>query len=266
MSVVKVNPLRARALIASIVAVVGAVSFRIAMSTNEATIYIPVVAIIIGALVIHLRPLGAQLLGRALFWSNFILGTLLCLIGSGSERWSGFGLLFGCGFALVLVERRALTEAADDRGFRPAAFAGTIELLMVLALADAQTCLLLGVIGKADGYWGFFVGALALVIGFVGLYRLALWGVVVTMSTATLLALSMFAGVFRLNDAQVPLGIVFAAQVLAPLPMLWSLVTKQQLPRPNPRFRSAVVSIFIVFVMIVSAVVAVSHVRHYYYE
>ena len=258
MSTLGGNPVRPRVLLASLLALAGAAVFRASINTSELTIYIPIVAIAIGALAIHFRSLGAQLLGRALFWSNFVLGSLLCFIGSGSERTSSLGLLVGCGVALVLAERRALADAADARGFRPAMFAGTIELLMVLALADAQTCVLLGVIGKADYGPLFLVAAVALVVGFVGLYRLALWGVVITMSTATLLSAGMFLGLFRMNDVSVPFGLVFGAQVLAPLPMLFSLATKRPLPQLNPRVRSAVASGFVLVLLVASVAAALS--------
>ena len=248
------SALRPRVVVASIVAIAGGVTFRWLINTSELTIYIPLVAIVIGALVIHLRALGAQLLGRALFWSNFVLGSLLCFIGSGSERRSALGLLIGCGIALVLADRRALAEATDDRGVRPATFAGTIQLLMVLALADAQTCLLLGLLDNGNGRV-FLVGALALVVGFIGLYRLALWGVVITMVTATALAVALLADVVRMYNAAVPLAVVFGAQIFAPMPMLYSIFTKRPLPEPSGRFRSAAASVFVIFVMIASLIV-----------
>lgn len=252
------GPLRLRVVLASVAALVGAGIFHASIHTSEPPIYIAVGAIVLGAIVIHFRSLGAQLLGRALFWSNFVLGAVLCFIGSGSERTSSLGLLVGCGLALVLAERRALAEAADARGFRPAAFAGTIELLMVLALADAQTCLLLGVIGKTEFSWFFYVATLALIVGFVGLYRLALWGVVITMSTATALAAGMLLGVFRMHDVSVPFGLVFGAQVVAPLPMLYSLVTKRPLPEMSPRLRSATASGFILVVLVIGVLACLS--------
>lgn len=255
MSGVRRSALRPRVLIASLVAVAGALVFRLSINTGELTIYVPVIAIAAGAVAIHFRSLGAQLLGRALFWSNFVLGSLLCFIGSGSERTAALALLIGCGIALVLAERRALAEAAGDRGVRPAAFAGTIELLMVLALADAQTSLLLGSIHAASGSAPFFVAAIALIVGFIGLYRLALWGVVITMATASALSLALLSGRLGMSDASlVPFGIVFGAQVLAPLPMLYSLVTKRPLPQASPRVRSAAASVFVILVMVGSVI------------
>jgi hypothetical protein len=244
----------ARLVLASLVAVVGALAFRLLIHGGELSIYIPVGAIALGAVVIHFNALGAQLLGRALFWSNFVLGAVLCFIGSGSEHKSSLGLLFGCGLALVLAERRALAEAADARGFRPAAFAGTIELLMVLALADAQTCLLLAVVGKTEFSWFFYLSTLALSLGFVGLYRLALWGVVITMTTAAALSAGMLLGVLQMRNASVPFGLVFAMQVLAPLPMLYSLATKRPLPQMNPRLRSKAASAFVLLVMVIGLI------------
>lgn len=254
------SQLRTRALAASIVAITGAVVFRLKVSGDSGAVYIPVVAMLVGAFVIHIRSLGAQLLGRALFWSNFVLGSFLCFVGSNTDRVSALGLLIGCGLALVFAERRALAQATDARGVRPAAFAGTIELLMVLALGDAQTCVLLGAaVGKAGHGLSFFVAAGALVVGFIGLYRLALWGVVVTMSTATMLAFALLSGVVWIDDVSVPFSLVFGLQIFAPLPMLYSLATKRALPEPSGRVRSAAASIFIVAVMLVSVLAALRH-------
>jgi hypothetical protein len=259
MSTFERRPLRSRVLLASFMAIVGAVVFRLSIHGGEPTVYIPVVATALGALVIHFRALGAQLLGRALFWSNFVLGSFLCFLGSSSDESASIGLLVGCGLALLLAERRALAEAADARGFRPASFAGTIELLMVLALADAQTCLLLGLLSKTHHAELLLIAAVGLIVGFVGLYRLVLWGVVVTMSTATALSLTMLSGIFGMNDAQVPFGLLFGLQVLAPLPMLYSLATKRALPQPNPRLRSLAASVLVGVVMIVSLTAAFRH-------
>ena len=72
-------------------------------------------------------------------------------------------------------------------GYTPTAFAGTLQLLMVLVLADMQTCLLLGALEGTDHprAMAMFVAAAALfVVAFVGLYRLRVWGVMVSMGTA----------------------------------------------------------------------------------
>jgi hypothetical protein len=252
--------LRPRAIVASLSAVAGALVFRLTVGTDEKTIYIPITALVVGAIVIHLRPLGAQLLGRALFWSNLVLGALICFLDKGPrDRSSSLALLFGAGVALLLAERRALAEASASRGERPAAFAGTIELLMVLALADAQTCVLFAAIDRDAATPLFLAAAAALLVGFVGLYRLALWGVIVTMSTATVLAAALLGGMLRdMRDVAVPLTIVFAAQLLAPLPMIASIVTKRPLPAPSPRVRSALASGFVGLLMLASVVASFS--------
>lgn len=212
------------------------VLFVTSIKGDEPSVFIPPGAIAVGALAIHFRPMGAQLLGRALFWSNFVLGVLLCFLGSGRERSAGIGLVLGCGLALILAERRALAEAAEERAFRPAAYAGTLELVMVLALADAQTCLLFAALDKYER-WVFAIATIGFVIGFVGLYMLRLWGIVATMTTALMIAIAILAKVANMHDATIPLAVMFTAQILAPLPMLFSILTKRPLPSPRPALR-----------------------------
>lgn len=237
-----------RALIASLAALASGIGFYTAIKVNDASVFIPPVAIAMGAISIHFRPMGAQLLGRALFWSNFVLGVLLCILGSGRERNAGVGLVLGCGLALILAERRALAEAAEQREFRPAAYAGTLELVMVLALADAQTCLLFAALDKYEGLdkWVFSLATVGFVTGFIGLYRLRLWGIIATMTTALLVALALLTKVANMHDATVPLTVMFTAQILAPLPMLFSIVTKRPLPSPRPAVRSLLANGFVV--------------------
>jgi hypothetical protein len=243
-----------RALASMLVGVVGGIVFRAGIHTSEATVWIPLFALFVAAGVALVPHLGAQLLARALWWSNLVLGAILCFIGSHSENGPGIALVLGSGGALLLADRRALAAAAEVRDLRPAAFAGTIELVAILALADAQTLLLFAAISldrSNTTSLAFLACAMAFVVGFVGLYRLALWGVIVTMSTAALLGTGLVTGVLTPHhDMVTALEVLCAAQIAAPVPMLLAILTKRPLRAASPRMRSVLASSFVGIVML----------------
>ncbi|HEY8078079.1 MAG TPA: hypothetical protein VIF62_28325 [Labilithrix sp.] len=247
----------ARTIIAGILGIVGGGIFRATIHTSETSVWIPVVALVVAAGVAIVPHLGAQLLARGLWWSNLVLGAVLCFFGS-SDAKPGAALVLGCGVALLLADRRALAAAADAREFRPAAFAGTVELVAILALADAQTMFLFGALTAGDRHGGealvFFAAALGFVIGFVGLYRLRLWGVIVTMTTAALMLAALMLGNFLAHEDEIRrvLYVLSTVQLLAPMPMLASLATGRALPAASPRTRSILANVFVVAVMLAS--------------
>lgn len=203
--------------------------------------WIPVLGPVVGAVLVQLPALGAQLVARGLWWSNFVLGLILVVVGSRSESGIGLALVLGCGAALALADRRALTAAAERADFRPVAYAGTIQLLMVLALADAPTLLLFSQIAarRHDGGGMLLMAAgLSLLVGFIGLYRMALWGVLVTAGTALALGVAIATGLARVDhDLVAPMVAICAVQVAVAAPMLGSIATRRPLPALPPRVR-----------------------------
>ena len=246
---------RLRAALAALVGLGGAGVFVFKIHGGaKAAAYIPPTALIVAAAAAQVPWLGAQLLARGLWWSNLVLGVLLVFFGSRSEATLGLGLAVACGAALVMADRRALTAAAESAGFRPAAYGGTLQLLMVLALADAQTLGLFAVIeARHQGPTAtvFALVALGLLAGFVGLMRLALWGVGLTMaSSAALLFVIVTAAVRVDRDLRLPLGAVAALQLAAPLPMLASMALKKRLPEAPLRVRGMIANGVIVAVVL----------------
>ncbi len=250
---------RARALAAGALGLAGGAGFALQFGSGvKGAAWMPVVELVVAAVVAQVPSLGAQLLARGVWWAALVLGSLLCLVGSGNERSLGASLVAGAGLALVVADRRTLAAAAESAGFRPAAYAGTLQLLMVLALADAQTLGLFAVI-EAGGTTlhrtsvAFGAASLAFLVGFVGLLRLALWGVVVTVSTAAALAGALATAAVRADrDLVAPLFAMLTLQVLAPVPMIVSMVTRRPLPAPSPRVRSVAATGVVVAVMAVS--------------
>ncbi len=257
--------MRVRAALAGLSGLVGAALFAsdVHIGGNKAVL-IPIVALVMAAVAGQVLQLGAQLLARGFWWSNLVLGFLLCILGSGHELSPGVGLVIACGAALLIADRRALLATAEAANYRPSAYAGTLQLVMVLALADAQTLGLFSAIMLRDHATDtagvvFACAAAALVLGFVGLYRLALWGVLLTMGTALALAVAMITGLVRPErEITTPVLVLCAGQVAVPLPMLLSMVTRRPLPSLSPRVRSALGSAGVVVAVAIGIGVALS--------
>lgn len=227
---------RARQLAASAAGLGAAGLFWSNIHDSSGPVFIPVGALTIAAVAAQLPWLGAQLLARGLWWSNMLLGVLFCVLGSYRERFMGVEMTLLCALALLVADRKALARAALGAGFRPTAYLSTLQLMMVLALGDAQTLGLFAALGirnaseRVGSVW-FSLGALGLMVGFVGLYRVSLWGVFTVMGTALCLALAILGGAIdRLDDLGTPLLVGCAVQLVVPLPMLISMALKRPLP------------------------------------
>ncbi|MFO0610524.1 MAG: hypothetical protein U0324_45605 [Polyangiales bacterium] len=246
---------RLRQILAALAGLGGAAVFATFIyveQTVKKQAYIPVIALAVAAVAAQLRPLGAQLLARGLWWSNLVLGVLLCVTGNGREVGIGAALAAGCGAALVVADRRALAEASEGAGYRPVAYAGTLQLLMVLALADAQTLGLFALIFYPEGQGApLALGALGLLAGFVGLYRLSLAGVAATMATSLGVLLALATRAMRIDrDLVAPLMALSAVQLAVPLPMLASMALRRPLPAPPARLRGRLADAVVVALVV----------------
>lgn len=252
---------RPRLLAAGVVAVAGAVLFGKAVGGRDGG-WIPMVAVCTAALAMFVPRLVAQLLARGLLWSNLLLGALIAILSGGSKLDYAAPLLLGCGCALLLGERRALAEATEARAERPVAYAGTIELLMILALADAQTFGFFAWIEDSHHQTVpfYLLAAVGLLIGFVGLYRLAFWGVACTMGTSALFAAGLLTSVIRVDrELIVPLLVLMSLQLLVPLPMLASLFLRFPIPGPQRRTRALAGTVAVSAIMVISLLVGIAH-------
>ena len=257
---------RIRPILAALSGLAGAGYFYFALpDAAKPAAYIPPVSLVLAAAAAQVPKLGAQLLARGIWWSNLVLGVLLTLLGSGSEGRLGVGLTVACGAALVLSDHRTLTSAAESAGFRPAAYAGTLQLLLVLALADAQTLILFAAIeasAHGDSSKLFALVAVGLLVGFVGLLRLALWGVGLTMASAFALAAAIVSGAVRIDhDLHKPLLVIAAMQLLVPLPMLASMALKRRLPEAPTRLRAHLARGIVVTVVALTVLARIFSVR-----
>jgi hypothetical protein len=214
---------------------------------------LPMGLVLVSGAVVAVPRLGPQLAARAIWWSNLALGAVLALLGGSHERDAGAVLALACGGALLAIGRKGLAEASEREGYAPAAFRSSLLLLMVFALADAQTFLLFGIVSitaqvAGDHPVGPVLVALgvAYVVGFVGLYRMKLWAALLD-AGVSLLALVSIPFLIPAHDREVMLflALVAASHCLVAAPMLASLVTGRPLPAlaPGARLIGQVVAI-----------------------
>ncbi len=223
------------------------------------TVGIALVALVVAAGLVHMPKLGPQLVARAIWWANLGLGTAFSVFGGYSERQAGFFISFGCGIALLAVGRKGLAEASERAGYAPAAFRSSLMLLMALALADAQTFALFAIhsltrdepVRLSGGL--LVVVALLFVVGFVGLYRLWIWGALLNVATAALFGLVLLTDAVHYDkELSLLFGAVCAGQVLAALPMVIGLARGRPLPSPPARLRGVGAIAVVVGMMMVS--------------
>jgi hypothetical protein len=136
-----------------------------------------------------------------------------------------------------------------------------LMLLMIFALADAQTFLLFGTVGIIDHSSKLGEPALMTMIGlvyalgFVGLYRLHVWGALLNAGlSAVVLVLLFTTPMLRDFDLRLFLGLLAGAHVLVAAPVGLSVLGGRQLPALPPRVRGAVTTLVIGLLMTVSLV------------
>lgn len=232
-----------RRLLAGAAGLAAVAALRETLGSGELAIaMLPIVLSIVAAVVVHVPRLGAQLFVRAVWWSNFALGVLIAAVGNTHERPCGFAMVTAAGLALGVIGRRGLGEAGERDAFAPVAFRTTFLLLMMLTLADAQT---LGVFAVAllseeshDGKaWIFVGGALGFVIAFLGLYRITLWGALLSVGTSVVLAVVL---PFCAHDDKLTVFVCLlcALEILVAAPMIVAVASGRRLPEPPLRVRT----------------------------
>ena len=235
-------------IVAGLGGVVAAVALVLAATDKERReiwkLALPLVGLVAAAFIIHRKTLGAQLVARAIWWANLGLGSILCFIGGGSNDVLAGGavMAIGCGTALLVIGRKGLAEASERANYAPPAFRSSLLLLMVLGLADAQTFLLFAFLDATESHPKlrvfFFVG-IAYLAGFIGLYRLAIWGALLNMATSALMILYLLAGGLGDEDElRKVMYVLCSAQLLASIPLAIGLLTKRPLVTLPLRLRS----------------------------
>lgn len=267
MSTVLMNPARlVRRLVASALSLGALAALAQTAPSDWWILGVPLSLLVVAAFTVHVTKLGPQLLARAVWWSNLALGVVLTVLGNGRERTGGVELACTCGVALLAIGRDGLGEATETDAYAPAAFRSSLLLLMVFALADAQTFLLFAVValvGRGDsaglGLLMAFSG-IAYLIGFLGLYRVALWGALVTVATSALMFVIVTLGIVHVDgELRGFFSLLNGVHVLAASPMLFSVLTGKRLPTPSPLVRRVASIGVIVGLLVLSVVCSALH-------
>ena len=188
---------------------------------------------------------GPQMLCRAIWWSNLVVGTLI----AGNflkpvDRFVGIGIALSCAGALLAVGARGL-DPDKDGPFQPSRFRGHLLLALVMAFADAQTLLFSAVMQLRLGmdgwtllgtieYAGPAAGAAAVMaLAVWGLYRLRTWALFLNLLAN--FAIAFFALEGHLNVA-LPVAATLAAtaacQAFIPVPILAVALGERRAGRP----------------------------------
>jgi hypothetical protein len=194
------------------------------------------------------RSTGAQLIARSMWWSTFGGGALICLFAGGVGFVAiSLVMVLATGTALLASGRIGLS-AADAGGFAPAAYRTSILVSMIMALADAQA---LGWVGAVELYEALDRHALSAtdlaaalgvlscsgvaLIALYGLYKLQLWGLV--LSALTTVAIGLGALVFLSDAGPIPYAFALSAAIqIALLVPLFVAIARRRAPRPpSPR-------------------------------
>lgn len=249
---------RLRSALAALTGLAGAGLFETQIQSGaRAVAHLPTAGAVVAAVAAMLPYLPAQLLARGLWWSNTALGVLVCATSRGHDVFIALSLLLPFAAALLLADRRALHAAAERAQFRPAAYGGTIQLLLVLALADTQTLALFGVAGlerEQPVAIPLLVLAATFFVGFLDLLRLSYRGVFFTMTAAALLALGVGTKTLPVDrELAIPMLVLAGLQLAVPVPMLLSMLSKRPLPSLPARYRDEAASGFLVLLTLVAA-------------
>lgn len=220
---------------------------------------VPLALLLASAFLIHRPSLAPQLLARAVWWANLALGTVLSTSTSGRERGSGAMLALATGAALLIAGRKQLGEASGAAGYVPAALRSMLMLLMIFALADAQTFLLFGSVGIIDGSthlgraWLMTGIGITYVIGFAGLYRLQVWGALLNAAlSAFVLYLVSGTSMIEKSELGIFLGVLAVVHIVVAAPVALSALGGRQLPTMSPRVRGVITTAVIALLMLVS--------------
>ncbi|MEM6294102.1 MAG: pentapeptide repeat-containing protein [Myxococcota bacterium] len=180
------------------------------------------------------RRLGAQILCRAVWWSNLIVGLLIALNFPGVvERATGAVIAVACAVALRSVGERGLDAHDPDHPFAPVRFRGQLLLALIMAFADAQTLAFSALMQLRIGMMGWtlqgtvayagptILAATVMGIAVWGVYRLRTWALFLNLVANIAIAYFALEGTLGLaSSVSVTLATTAAIQCFLPVPIL----------------------------------------------
>jgi hypothetical protein len=235
--------------LASVGALAAAVLMQSWGNRLPAGLWVPTGLLALTAWLVHRRHFGSQLFARAVLWANLLLGTLIATSSRGSEESIATMLVAATGVSLLALGRDGVeADGAEGSGaFAPKAWRGTLLLAMVLGLADAQSLLLFGALDKYEHGLPKLACAAFIALGVFGLYRMRVWGVLVSLAANLVVGALALAGRLGLPEPLV-VGLVATAlvQLLLPTPIVLAMFRgarpgEGRLPRAGVAATTAVV-------------------------
>lgn len=254
-----------RRIVASAGAIGGAVAMRSWGPGLPKVLWLPAGLLALSALLVWSRSVGGQLIARAVWWSNLILGTVIALASNHSERSIAALLVASTGAALLAAGDRALDAPERSGRFVPLAFRGTLMCMLVMAMADAQSLLLFGALergacdelGHCHSMNPMMLGiAGALLLSVYGLYRLRVWGLALVLVASAVLSGVSFGGLLGLPSVlRAAYGVSGVAQWLVCIPLLIA-IARGTATSVDPRRRNhgAIAARLIIAAMMVTSI------------
>lgn len=184
---------------------------------------VPISMLVMATALSFREHLPSQVLVRAALWSNLILGALITVSSHASEALVAYIMLMGSATGLLSIGRFGL-DLPSNR-FAPVAFRASLVLALVMALADTQSLVLFGGIHVEGKHFDAAAPLLAcagvMMVALVGLYRLAVWGLVLNLATNIAVAGLAVSGSLDLpKPVVVALCTTALVQLLLPVPLL----------------------------------------------
>ena len=227
------------------------------------------------------RSRGAQLLARSIWWSTFGASVLVALFAARDREvaYPALVMVLATSTSLLATGRTGLRAA--EHHLAPAAYPGAIMVSMIMALADAQALGWLGstliyaasrrhgdlmdILEAREGLAMLVCCAIAL-WALYGLYRLRLWGLVLSAATTAAFGALSFTRVFGFGNAgPIPYAFALSAAVqLALLAPLFIAIIRRRAPSPpSPRAqrlaRIAPVAVIVALAALSVVTVTTSH-------
>lgn len=192
------------------------------------------------------RHLGAQLLTRAIWWSNLIVGVLIATnFTNAGDRWLGASVGFACAVPLFILGSKGLDARDPDHPFSPVRFRGLLLLALVMAFADAQTLLFSALMQLRIGMSGWsmlgtlkYAGPTILSAGLMtltvwGIYRLRTWALLLNLVANFAIAYLALEGTLELSPSVgMTLAATAAVQAFIPVPILASALGDREAGQP----------------------------------
>lgn len=233
-----------RSLLASALSLLAALLYVLGIRHEWYIAALPIALLVAAAVMAHRPSLGAQVFARGMWWSNLAFGLVVSATSSGRDARYFGALAIVAGAALLVSGRKPLAEASATAGYLPAALKSALMLLMVLALADAQTFLFFGTAEFIDQNDKLGVPPVMVAIGvgysigFFGLYRLQVWGALLNAGLSAVVLLLLYAfSLVRAEEPRTFLAILAVLHFVVAAPVGLAALSGTKLPTLPARAR-----------------------------